>query len=496
MGDSNTEGGPTPCAYRPYLWQLLASALPPARASQLEFVGMLNSCGDISSVSCDMFPCQLLPQQGKRHHGHPGWRINHLWSYVNVMLPTGQGPFPDVIPLMIGTNDILQDYQLDTASNRLGDLVRKIAGQRPAARVLLMTIPPIANLAWAPSYWFVDFYNQQLRETIFPQLIAEGIKVSLVDIASVVGLNNVPDGVHPSDVGHEIIAASVFDTILQDLPEFFAELSLHPPPPGPPPPGPPPLQPPPVVFEAPAPTPISAPSPTPEASPVPQSFPVPSPAPHPAPQPESGPYPAPTPVPTPAPSPAPTPDPAPNPAPIDVPSPSPKDNVYEPVPQPVPLPLPMPSPKNFPPTNSGPTSDQDPRPDGSGGVGGSTGSDDLIPALASICPPDCNLLLVPFDRNEPFYGTAGCDCIIGTSRTDTIYGLGGPDIIYGMADHDFIFGGHGDDRIFGGSGDDLINGEDGADTITGDSGNNFLFICEADNDVIHMGPTDTYAILC
>ena len=50
MGDSNTEGGPTPCAYRSELWRLLSNSLPTVAREELEFVGLLDSCGEIASV--------------------------------------------------------------------------------------------------------------------------------------------------------------------------------------------------------------------------------------------------------------------------------------------------------------------------------------------------------------------------------------------------------------------------------------------------------------
>ena len=111
---------------------------------------------------------------------------------------------------------------------------------------MLLTVPPIAALPWAPGAWFVDTYNQQLRDEVFPELLVEGISVSLVDVARVLTLEHVPDGVHPSEQGHKIIANAIYEEMENILSSFW-QVDTNPP-------APPPFYQPPV-FPPPSPSP-------------------------------------------------------------------------------------------------------------------------------------------------------------------------------------------------------------------------------------------------
>ena len=78
----------------------------------------------------------------RNHEGHSGWRIDQIDSQVGGWLSTYQ---PDVVLLLIGTNDIVQDYQLNTAPARLAALLDRIHQLRPATKLIVSSVPPLAN---------------------------------------------------------------------------------------------------------------------------------------------------------------------------------------------------------------------------------------------------------------------------------------------------------------------------------------------------------------
>jgi lysophospholipase L1-like esterase len=123
-GDNTTDGG-----YRP---QLFHRAL--ADNKSITFIGDgMNGPAMVDGVP---FPPQ--------HDGHPGFTIaggpapgiaefaaNHLDMYK-----------PQIVTLMIGTNDVNLKYELATAPDRLGALIDLIVATRPYALLVVAQISP------------------------------------------------------------------------------------------------------------------------------------------------------------------------------------------------------------------------------------------------------------------------------------------------------------------------------------------------------------------
>lgn len=120
LGDSITAGYPTADGYRLELWDR-------AQAAQLaiQYVGSETS-GDAS-----------LPDP--HHEGHPGWTIDQIDASVAGWLAAAQ---PDVILLMIGSNDVFQQLDLAGAPARLSTLIQHIGAALPTARLVVSSIPP------------------------------------------------------------------------------------------------------------------------------------------------------------------------------------------------------------------------------------------------------------------------------------------------------------------------------------------------------------------
>src|SRR5689334_1660791 len=100
LGDSITEGTQVPGGYRIGLWQRLAGA-----GYRVDFVG--------SQVNG---PAALGDHD---HQGHPGWRIDQIDANVTRWLATTGAR---TVLLHIGTNDVLQNYNLAGAPGRLSTL--------------------------------------------------------------------------------------------------------------------------------------------------------------------------------------------------------------------------------------------------------------------------------------------------------------------------------------------------------------------------------------
>ncbi|MFV3464754.1 GDSL-type esterase/lipase family protein, partial [Mycobacterium tuberculosis] len=95
-----------PRGYRPELFQKLTAAGLPT-----DFVGSLRN-GTLSD---------------RDHEGHSGWRIDEISARVDGWVDTFQ---PEVVLLMIGTNDMIQGYDVANAPARLGTLLDKITARR------------------------------------------------------------------------------------------------------------------------------------------------------------------------------------------------------------------------------------------------------------------------------------------------------------------------------------------------------------------------------
>ncbi len=180
LGDSITDGYNVPGGYRIDLWQSLEE-----RGDRIEFVG-----------SQENGPPEL---PDRNHQGHSGWRIDELHRRVGDWLDAAE---PDVILLLIGTNDIVQGHSLDTAPTRLDRLIDEVLRHRPQAQIFVGSIPPID----APDLNArVEAYNQAIAQQIQARQ-SQGDRLIFVDLYSGLTPNDLADGIHPNRQGHRKIA--------------------------------------------------------------------------------------------------------------------------------------------------------------------------------------------------------------------------------------------------------------------------------------------------
>jgi lysophospholipase L1-like esterase len=182
LGDSITEGTQVPGGYRIGLWQRLSGA-----GYRVDFVGTQfngpSSLGDHD------------------HEGHPGWRIDQIDANIAGWLRTAA---PRTVLLHIGTNDVLQNYNLAGAPNRLSTLIDHITAGAPAADVFVATIIPLASASQEAA---VRTFNAAVPG-IVQSKVNSGKHVHLVDMHAALTAADLTDGIHPTAAGYDKMAAT------------------------------------------------------------------------------------------------------------------------------------------------------------------------------------------------------------------------------------------------------------------------------------------------
>lgn len=135
------------------------------------------------------------------HEGYPGYRIDQIADLAASHLMTYR---PEFVLLKIGTNDVLQQYQLASAPDRLSALIDVITDTAPSARLVVASITPLADPDLDAD---ARAYNAAIPEIVAAKA-AMGKQVSFLDMYSVVTVADLIDGVHPRQVGYNKMAAA------------------------------------------------------------------------------------------------------------------------------------------------------------------------------------------------------------------------------------------------------------------------------------------------
>lgn len=143
-------GGTGYNSYRAQLWDRLAG-----HASTVDFVGSLKD--------------GTLPDRD--HEGHSGWKIDQLTANIDTWLAAAR---PNVVLLHIGTNDMNRNDRVDSAPQRLAELVDRIGTASPDTVVLVASLVPSSDPAVQAR---VSAYNAQVPRVV-EELKARGAKRS------------------------------------------------------------------------------------------------------------------------------------------------------------------------------------------------------------------------------------------------------------------------------------------------------------------------------
>ncbi len=195
LGDSNTRGPssqPNSTAYRGDLQDLLLEG-----GYQMDFVGP-NTNFDGGGTLLD-----------KEHAGYAGYRIDQIDAEIATILGSPNTD-PDVILLMIGTNDIYQNFDIGNAPARLNSLIGNIFGFAPGTHLFLSSIFPIAGAETE-----VDAFNSAIPGIVdsFLSEAGGGYNISFVDLHSLITLDYLADGLHPTAAGYAKAAGGWYGAI-------------------------------------------------------------------------------------------------------------------------------------------------------------------------------------------------------------------------------------------------------------------------------------------
>ncbi|MEM9771007.1 MAG: SGNH/GDSL hydrolase family protein [Cyanobacteria bacterium P01_D01_bin.73] len=201
LGDSITDGYGVPGGYRWRLGERLRTA-----AVEVEFLGSLKNGPKGWS--------------DRRHEGHSGWRIDQIQSKIHGWLAASQ---PDLILLMIGTNDVVQGFEMDSALMRLETLIKTIFQDCPQVALGVATIPPILdffpmgeNPIGAQLHLEAQAYNDGVR-LLVQRLRQEKRNIALAEAYPIFEPSDLPDGVHPNRTGQDKLGELWFQTISEHV---------------------------------------------------------------------------------------------------------------------------------------------------------------------------------------------------------------------------------------------------------------------------------------
>jgi len=201
FGDSITQGYNVNGGYRAPLFHLALAA-----KHDITFVGSANDYS-VAMVDGMAFP--------KNHEGHGGYTIegnNGIAQYVNTSIPSYQ---PDIITLMIGTNDINGNNNVADAPNRLGKLLDSIFAKDANILVILAQIVPTGSDGTNNA---VKTYNAAMPNLVSTR-VAKGQHIVLVDMYGAISKDAnykqslLGDNLHPNQAGYNLMADVWFQAL-------------------------------------------------------------------------------------------------------------------------------------------------------------------------------------------------------------------------------------------------------------------------------------------
>ncbi|KAL8931227.1 MAG: hypothetical protein Q9211_007127, partial [Gyalolechia sp. 1 TL-2023] len=154
------------------------------------------------------------------NEGHPGYPIG----------PVGDAGKPDyslrpnVVLLMVGTNDVVFDLNLDTAPLTMGKVIDEIVGSCPDAALLVAQIPVLLDPAREKRRLTL---NNAIKDVVEARFNASK-QVALASMEKFTLQHlNVTDGIHPNDEGYKDIAAAWYDAIVTAAEKGWIKAPVH-----------------------------------------------------------------------------------------------------------------------------------------------------------------------------------------------------------------------------------------------------------------------------
>ncbi|KAL9015482.1 MAG: hypothetical protein Q9185_007122 [Variospora sp. 1 TL-2023] len=130
------------------------------------------------------------------HEGHGGWDINGVSNVAGTALRSR----PNVILVHVGTNDLINNNDVDKAPDRIGALIDRALGIAPDAVVLVSQILPCSRDGQFNK--FVTF-NARVASIINQKQVQ---KKKVLKVWMPLTTEDLVDGIHPGDAGYEKMA--------------------------------------------------------------------------------------------------------------------------------------------------------------------------------------------------------------------------------------------------------------------------------------------------
>lgn len=223
LGDSMTDGFVSIGGYRNILEKLIKDS---GYSENIKFCGSMQSGGVFDG----------------RHEGHSGWAIDeikpdediekkgrfglmmHIDEWINAVSP-------DIVMLQIGTNDILSQYKLSRAGERLNKLLDCVEnGMNKDGTIYIAKIPYIDvkadfNQTGITDQKVMDKMIDSYNEDVVRTARERGYKV--VDINRILSISDLCDGVHPSEDGYMKMGELWFNEIEKEINKRIQQKFQH-----------------------------------------------------------------------------------------------------------------------------------------------------------------------------------------------------------------------------------------------------------------------------
>jgi hypothetical protein len=211
FGDSITMGvgDESNAGYRAPLFALAVAA-----RQKMTFTG--SQSNGPTTVSGQPFP--------QNHEGHSGWTIDPgygSWGAggISSLVPTPAfTTLPDIVLLMIGTNDVYASSGQSTMTNRLAALLDKILSTAPDALLVVAKITPLTTGGGYRD--IIKTYNDAIPGLVQTRAAA-GKHIVVVDMNSNFNTQTMlnSDGIHPNTNGYKFMANQWYAAIGSLLPK-------------------------------------------------------------------------------------------------------------------------------------------------------------------------------------------------------------------------------------------------------------------------------------
>ncbi|KAJ5099283.1 SGNH hydrolase-type esterase domain-containing protein [Penicillium argentinense] len=162
------------------------------------------------------------PIPNNEHEGWRGFRIDEIEKKARRSV---EGLSPDLFMVNAGSNDCLQDFEVEGAGERMSQMVDFLWWACPQSSVLLSTLIVSADKQVDS---VVRAINTQFR-ALAEKKATEQKKIILVDMYSSEGpdVRDLVDGIHPDDEGYDKMAKLWFHGIQEVIHKGFIDTSKY-----------------------------------------------------------------------------------------------------------------------------------------------------------------------------------------------------------------------------------------------------------------------------